>query len=438
MPCAWPVTDDMKNPAHYPLAKTQACYAGDGVACVLADSATAARDALEAINVQYEPLEAVIDLEDALSDRVVDPRRSRHQHELHLEPVGRGPRGCRRRGVRGGRPHGQRALHPAATDPDGDGATGRAGDAATVRRRHDAVLGHPGPPHPEGDGRRSRSASPSTRCASSHPPSAAAFGSKLNVYAEELLCVALARKHGVPVRWNEDRSENAMATIHGRGQIQKIELAADADGKLTAIRVRLLADMGAYLQLVTPGIPLLGAFLYAGRLRPAEGVRLLVHVGVHHDDAHRRLPRRRTPRGHVRDRAGDGFLGRQDRRRPARAASPQLHRHRQVSVRGVQRADVRLGRPRRRGDEGRRDARLRRAAGPAGHAERRGLDEASRHRCHVVLRDVRAGAVTGAGLAQLLGRRLGGRHGAGAADLQGAGRHRQRRRTARATRRRGR
>ena len=55
-----------------------------------------------------------------------------------------------------------------------------------------------------------------------------------------------------------------MATIQGRGQIQDIELAADADGKLTAIRVRLLADMGAYLQLVTPGIPLLGAFLYAG------------------------------------------------------------------------------------------------------------------------------------------------------------------------------
>jgi carbon-monoxide dehydrogenase large subunit len=96
------------------------------------------------------------------------------------------------------------------------------------------------------------------------PSVGGAFGSKLNVYAEELLCVALARKHGVPVRWNEDRSENAMATIHGRGQVQRIELAADADGKLTAIRVRLIGDMGAYLQLVTPGIPLLGAFLYAG------------------------------------------------------------------------------------------------------------------------------------------------------------------------------
>ena len=90
------------------------------------------------------------------------------------------------------------------------------------------------------------------------------FGSKLDVYAEELLCVALARKHGTPVRWVEERGENAMATIHGRGQIQHVELAADADGKLTAVRIRLLADMGAYQQLITGGIPLLGAFLYAG------------------------------------------------------------------------------------------------------------------------------------------------------------------------------
>ena len=52
------------------------------------------------------------------------------------------------------------------------------------------------------------------------------FGSKLNVYAEELLCMALARKHGAPVRWNESRSENSQATIQGRGQIQDIELAA--------------------------------------------------------------------------------------------------------------------------------------------------------------------------------------------------------------------
>ena len=77
--------------------------------------------------------------------------------------------------------------------------------------------------------------------------------------------MALARKHGVPGALGRGaHRERAWPPSTGRGQIQDIELAADADGKLTAIRVDLLADMGAYLQLVTPGIPLLGAFLYAG------------------------------------------------------------------------------------------------------------------------------------------------------------------------------
>jgi carbon-monoxide dehydrogenase large subunit len=74
----------------------------------------------------------------------------------------------------------------------------------------------------------------------------------------------LANRLKRPVRWNEERTENTQATIQGRGMIQEIELAADADGKVTAVRANLLADMGAYLQLVTPGIPLLGAFLYHG------------------------------------------------------------------------------------------------------------------------------------------------------------------------------
>ena len=84
------------------------------------------------------------------------------------------------------------------------------------------------------------------------------------MYAEEALCLALARRLKRPVRWIEERSESTTATIQGRGMIQDIELAADADGRITAVRVHLLADMGAYLQLVTPGIPLLGAFVYHG------------------------------------------------------------------------------------------------------------------------------------------------------------------------------
>src|SRR5256714_14098798 len=67
------------------------------------------------------------------------------------------------------------------------------------------------------------------------------FGSKLNVYAEEALCLALARRLKRPVRWTEERIENAQATIQGRGMIQDIELAADHDGRVRAVRVNLLA-----------------------------------------------------------------------------------------------------------------------------------------------------------------------------------------------------
>ena len=68
----------------------------------------------------------------------------------------------------------------------------------------------------------------------------------------------------MPIKWIEERSEAYVATIHGRDVVQEIELAATADGTITAVRVRLTAAMGAYLQLVTPGIPILGAWLYGG------------------------------------------------------------------------------------------------------------------------------------------------------------------------------
>ena len=261
MPCAWPVTPDMKNPAHYPVAVSKACYVGDAVAVVLATSEAAAQDAVGAIDVQYEPLDAVIDLEGALSDQVVihDDLGTNKSYTWELK-VGEeavdaafasAAHTVKERYI-------QQRLIPMAMEPravaavpqpfGGDMTLYSATQIPHILKIMTALtLGIPE--------HQMRVVAPSV---------GGGFGSKLNVYAEELLCVALAKKHGVPVRWNEERTENALATIQGRGQIQDIELAADADGKLTAIRIRLLADMGAYLQLVTPGIPLLGAFLYAG------------------------------------------------------------------------------------------------------------------------------------------------------------------------------
>ncbi len=263
MPCAWPVTADMKSPAHYPLAIDKAAYAGDGVACVLATSDAAARDALDAIDVTYEALSPVIDLEDSLSDRVVihDELGTNISYTWDLK-------------VEGHEGQVDEAFAAAAYTVSGRYVQQRLIPMAMEPRAVVAV------PQPYGGDMTLYSATqvphilkimtaltlgiPEQQMRVVAPAVGGGFGSKLNVYAEELLCVALARKHAVPVRWNEERSEGAEATIQGRGQIQNIELAADADGKLTAVRVRLIGDMGAYLQLVTPGIPLLGAFLYAG------------------------------------------------------------------------------------------------------------------------------------------------------------------------------
>ena len=261
MPCAWPVTADMLNPTHLPLAVETVAYLGDAVAAVVAESEYAARDAADAVVVEYDPLPAVIHLEDALSDRNLVHEElgtnSSYTWELSPDPVAveaafaAAAHTVSKRYV-------QQRLIPSAMEPRG---------VLVV-------------PHPYGGEYTVYSATqiphilkimlaittgiPETSLRVIAPSVGGGFGSKLNVYAEEILAVVLAQRLRRPIRWVEERSENSVATIQGRGQIQHIDLAADSGGKITAIRVKLLADMGAYLQLVTPGVPLLGAFLYTG------------------------------------------------------------------------------------------------------------------------------------------------------------------------------
>ncbi|MBV1893917.1 MAG: xanthine dehydrogenase family protein molybdopterin-binding subunit [Ilumatobacteraceae bacterium] len=263
MPCAWPVTDDMLSPEHYPIATDTVNYVGDGVAVVLADSNMIAHDAIELIDVTYEPLEAVTSITDALSDRVVvhDELGTNSSYTWNLlveEAEGDVQRAFDAAAFTVSEQYVQQRLIPMAMEPravvavpqpfGGDMTLYSSTQIPHILKVMVAVtLGFPE--------HQLRVVAPAV---------GGGFGAKLDVYAEELLCIALANKHACPVRWNEDRSENTVATVQGRGQVQNIELAADANGKLTAVRVRLVADMGAYLQLITPGVPLLGAFLYAG------------------------------------------------------------------------------------------------------------------------------------------------------------------------------
>jgi aerobic carbon-monoxide dehydrogenase large subunit len=261
LPCAWPVTDDMKSPEHWPLAIDEACFVGEGVAVVVAETREQACDAMEAVVLEYDELSVVLDLENAASDSALvhESLGTNRSYTWSLVPdaaavdraFAEAQHTIKERYL-------QQRLIPMAIEPRGVcvmpepyGGDFTIYSATQIPHILRVMLGITlGLPE-----HKLRVVAPSV---------GGAFGSKLNVYAEEALCLALANRLKRPVRWNEERIENAQATTQGRGMIQEIELAADADGKVTAVRANLLADMGAYLQLVTPGIPLLGAFLYHG------------------------------------------------------------------------------------------------------------------------------------------------------------------------------
>ncbi|MAG51755.1 MAG: carbon monoxide dehydrogenase [Acidimicrobiaceae bacterium] len=261
LPCAWPVTDDMKNPAHYPVAQGKANYAGDIVAVVVAESRYAAADGLEGVVVDYEPLDAVVTIEDAESDRVVihEDCGTNVSYEWPLVPD---PDAVEAAFADAAHHVTETFVHqrliPTAMEPRGVAAVPAPHNGNITLYSSTQI------PHILKVMAAITLGLPEQKVRVIAPSVGGGFGCKLNVYAEEIICMALAQRHGVPVRWTEGRTEASGSTIQGRAQRQTIELAADADGKLTAVRATLLADMGAYLQLVAPGVPLLGAFLYHG------------------------------------------------------------------------------------------------------------------------------------------------------------------------------
>jgi carbon-monoxide dehydrogenase large subunit len=260
LPCAWPVTEDIKIPDHFPLASDRARYVGDAVAVVIAETRAAAKDAVSLVDVQYEPLASVTDVIAAQADDAPLVHEGFETNDSYTWEMSAGEvdevfanadvvvkeRYRQQRLV-------PNAMEPRAVVAESIGSTGELTLTTTSQIPHvlrttlSGVLGMP-----------------EAKLRVIAPDVGGGFGSKLDVYAEEALCLALARRLGRPIKWVEERSEGFLATIHGRDVVQDIELAATSEGKITGVRAKLTAAMGAYLQLVTPGVPLLGAWLYCG------------------------------------------------------------------------------------------------------------------------------------------------------------------------------
>ena len=261
LPCAWPVTEDMVNPPHYPVAVSEAKHVGDIVAVVLCSDRYGVADAVEQVVVDYTPLPAVVNLQDAVDGKAMAHSDLETNKAFHW-PLDPNPEGTaaafanaahvvKARFV-------QQRLIPMPMEPRGCLAVPSPAGGEIVFYSATQI------PHILKIMIAATSGIPENKIRVIAPSVGGGFGGKLNVDADALLAVTLANHIGLPVRWTEQRSEGAGASHQGRGQIQHVEAAADENGKVTAIKVHLDADMGAYMMLITPGVPLLGSFLYTG------------------------------------------------------------------------------------------------------------------------------------------------------------------------------
>jgi aerobic carbon-monoxide dehydrogenase large subunit len=259
LPMVWPITEDIKIPTHWPLTKDRIRYAGDGVAVVVAETRAQAEDAAEAVVVEATELPAVLDLEEAARDETILHEDLGTNVVVHWSHGGGGDQSVfDDPPVKVEERYTAPRLIPNAIEPRGCLAYGipAAGEFTLVTASQI--------PHIARVGLSIATGIPQSKLRIIAPDVGGGFGSKLNVYAEEALALALARRLGRPVKWIEDRQENYLATIHGRGVLHDCTLAGTEDGTILGMRFEELCDMGAYFQLLTPGIPELGGWVYMG------------------------------------------------------------------------------------------------------------------------------------------------------------------------------
>lgn len=266
-----PIGTPFPSPDHRAVANDVVRYVGEPVAVVVARDRYVARDAADAIRVEYEELPAVIDPEEAMkgSPSVI------HKDFANNHAVGPFHSGT---GVDADgnaddtaidqafadaevtiqqRMVNQR-LAPTAIEPRGVVAHYEPGkDAMTVwsstqnphiLRTFIALLTGLGE-------HQVRAVAPEV---------GGGFGSKINIYGEEYVAAVVSKRLGIPVKWVEDRSEAFVATIHGRDIIGYVDVAAKRDGTVLGLKMQLIADIGAYNMLLTAAIPTLTQLMVSG------------------------------------------------------------------------------------------------------------------------------------------------------------------------------
>ncbi len=260
VPCAAAIPD-LKAPKHTVLAGNRVYYVGHAVAVVVATDPYVARDAIEAIDVDYDPLPVVVDPEAALKPGAPLTHPDLGTNVAYTQTVtgGGDVEEAFRRADRviTHRLYHQR-LTPMPIEPRGVVAQYNAGEGTLTLWSSTQV------PHLVRTLIPGMIGIAENKLRIVAPEVGGGFGAKLNVYAEEALCGHLAMRLNAPVKWIESRRENASVTIHGRDQYGEYEVAVKNDGTILGLKSRTVADLGSYLQLLTPAIPTLTGLVLTG------------------------------------------------------------------------------------------------------------------------------------------------------------------------------
>lgn len=253
LPCAWPA-GGFKNNLNTPraLAVDVVRFVGDGVAVVIAENRYIARDALDLIDVDYEPLAVVVDPEKATQPGAPQ------LHENAPNNV---------------------VVEWSAGNREGTNAAVASAPVVVKERIVNQRL-MPTPMETRGSIARYESSTneftlwtssqaphvhrllltafifgiPETKLRVIAPNVGGGFGQKIFVYPDMVFCMWAARKLGRPIKYVEDRSENFKASSHGRDHVTDVEIAGTRDGKITGLRIKTYAGLGAYLSTIAPGV----------------------------------------------------------------------------------------------------------------------------------------------------------------------------------------
>ncbi|MDH3540898.1 MAG: xanthine dehydrogenase family protein molybdopterin-binding subunit, partial [Acidimicrobiia bacterium] len=252
IPCAWVVPDsDTRTPVHPPIAIDTVRYVGDAVAIVLAESEAQARDAMYAVEVDYQPLGVVVNPKTATEDGAPLVHEDVPGNQCFHWTVSGGDveAAFSAADVVVGETIINQRLIPTAMEP-------RAALADWDASMESVTLWVTSQnPHIVRFLLSLDTGIPEHKIRVVAPDVGGGFGSKIAHYPEDSMVIYASQQLNRPVKWTETRSENYLATTHGRDHVEEVEMAAKSDGTILGLRAKTWANLGAYLSTASTGVP---------------------------------------------------------------------------------------------------------------------------------------------------------------------------------------